>query len=136
MGMKPVKGRGGAWGLGGGVRASKIEKDRKPPKWLLNCFKLVISVIREESIAEACSIRWNGDSLCLSLLCSLFLSLPLSSFLLCTLSCASSETHPSFGAAGARTKSLYITLPPHVISVKDLIATERSCVATDTWKTF
>lgn len=44
-------------GLGWGVRASKIEKDRKPPKWLLNCFKLVISVIREESIAEACSIR-------------------------------------------------------------------------------
>lgn len=60
-----------------GIRKNEREwmeeksRQEEPTKWLLNCFKLVISVIRGKSIAEACSIRGNGDSLCHSPLLSL-----------------------------------------------------------------
>lgn len=48
-------------------RGEKRQRESgEPPKWLLNCFKMVISVIRGKSIAEACSIRGHGDSASLS----------------------------------------------------------------------
>lgn len=43
-------------------RGGKKKREKEPPKWLLSCIKLVISVIRGKSIAEARSIRGNGNS--------------------------------------------------------------------------
>lgn len=38
-------------------KREKEERKRDPPKWLWSCIKLVMSVIRGKSAAEACSIR-------------------------------------------------------------------------------
>lgn len=47
-------------------RGGKKKREKEPPKWLLSCIKLVISVIRGKSIAEARSIRGNGNSVSFS----------------------------------------------------------------------
>ena len=50
-----------------GWRGRGEKKKVSESQSLLNCFKWVISVIRGKSIAQACSIKGNGDSLLLPL---------------------------------------------------------------------
>ena len=121
----------------------KKKREGEPPKWLLSCFKLVISVIRGKSIAEACSIRGNGDSLSLSgfLPLSVTFSLIISSLL--PLMCLFKD--PSIFSCAARAEKrppLFLHTSSAVLSpltskvVIALLAWEASCVPSDTFQTF
>lgn len=68
-------------------KREKEERNRGPPKWLWSCIKLVMSVIRGKSAAEACSIRGEMVTLRpLLLFCHSSLIAPL-----CSLSRSSSK---------------------------------------------
>lgn len=68
-------------------KGEKEERKRDPPKWLWSCIKLVMSVIRGKSAAEACSIRGEMVTLRpLLLFCHSSLIVPL-----CSLSRSSSK---------------------------------------------
>lgn len=68
-------------------KREKEERNRGPPKWLWSCIKLVMSVIRGKSAAEACSIRGEMVTLRpLLLFCHSSLIAPL-----CSLSHSSSK---------------------------------------------
>lgn len=91
-------------------RGGKKKREKEPPKWLLSCIKLVISVIRGKSIAEARSIRGNGNSVSFSPSLCHFLS---HDFFSAPPHCSSSKTRPSFLCSSAKKKGLHISYTVH-----------------------